>query len=84
MPDPVQQTADGKWHFADETWSSLEGPFDTEVECRETLKEYGEYLNTGELGPLLQKYYDRKKIYCHACSEAEAADMPIYHMPPVC
>jgi hypothetical protein len=27
---------------------------------------------------------DKKTVYCHACSAAGGADMPIYHLPPAC
>ncbi len=26
----------------------------------------------------------KKEIYCHECSKAGGADMPIYHLPPEC
>lgn len=25
-----------------------------------------------------------QEIYCHVCSKAAGADMPIYHLPPAC
>ena len=27
---------------------------------------------------------EQEKVYCHECSKAGGADMPIYHGPPIC
>jgi hypothetical protein len=27
---------------------------------------------------------ETKEIYCHACSDAGGASMPVYHLPPAC
>ena len=43
--DPVyRSTIDGRWYFWDETWSDPLGPFKTEREARERLREYGRVL----------------------------------------
>ena len=36
---------DGKWYFWNETWSDKYGPYESEEEAEEKLKEYcGRYL----------------------------------------
>jgi hypothetical protein len=41
--DPVF-TEDGKWYFWNENWSIQYGPFSTELECDEALKDYARNL----------------------------------------
>lgn len=41
MNDPVfQNDKDGYWYFWNETWSDVEGPFESEEEARESLIKY--------------------------------------------
>ena len=28
--------------------------------------------------------HEQSEVYCHECSKAGGADMPIYHLPPAC
>jgi hypothetical protein len=44
--DPVHEEV-GKWWFWDETWADRLGPFDTELQARERLEEYIDWLNSG-------------------------------------
>lgn len=45
VSDPVYRSPiDGRWYFWDETWSDPLGPFKTESEARERLREYGKVL----------------------------------------
>ena len=40
--DPVEQRSDGMWIFWDETWSLVYGPYASEQDARQRLKEYVE------------------------------------------
>ena len=44
-PDPVFQSADGKWSFWDETWANTVGEYDTEEETRAELARYCLWLD---------------------------------------
>lgn len=41
--NPIKLIHD-KWYFWNEVWADAIGPYDTEQEARENLKEYGEGL----------------------------------------
>lgn len=41
--DPIYRTTGG-WYFCDEKLAGSFGPFETEVETRDSLKEYAETL----------------------------------------
>ena len=43
--DPIFiDTENDKYYFADELWSSLIGPYDTEKACREAMNLYADNL----------------------------------------
>lgn len=46
--DPVYQAPDGKWWFYCEDWVRAEGPFETEILCREALVKYAASLEVGQ------------------------------------
>jgi hypothetical protein len=39
IDDPVHEDKDG-WWFLDETWSTRYGPYESEKECRNEMKQY--------------------------------------------
>lgn len=41
VSDPVHQEG-GEWYFYDETWAYRYGPYSSEKEARDKLKEYAE------------------------------------------
>jgi hypothetical protein len=50
--DPVEFD-EGQWWFWDESWSQRLGPFESEAEARDVLRDYCEWLNTGASGRAL-------------------------------
>ena len=45
MDDPVYyDNSDGKWYFYNELWTDSYGPFETEEEARDALKQYAKTL----------------------------------------
>lgn len=40
--DPVEQWADGKWYFWEETWAVARGPFETRDEAVAACSAYAE------------------------------------------
>lgn len=51
---------DGKWYFWNETWSDLEGPYNTKVEAQAGMREYA----IKELGMTAKEYDKRIKVQC--------------------
>ena len=46
-PDPVHFIEFEGWYFWNESWSQAHGPYETEQQAREELKQYAEWLEGG-------------------------------------
>jgi len=67
--DPIH-FYEGKWWFWDETWSDRVGPYDTEAEAKQKIKEYTEnYLDK----PKKKKMGERKLVL--VCGDREWTDV---------
>jgi hypothetical protein len=54
-----------------------------EGKCTNEL-DYVSKIDGSPMCPRNDNAIPREEVYCHACSKAGGANMPIYHLAPVC
>lgn len=91
-PDPGRLRLQGAEEAMTKATKAEEDYEDLVTAAQETLTNYNithAALGSSEgpvevdLGPL-RKALEKVQVYCHACSQAGGADMPVHHKPPAC